>query len=271
MGFASISLSHATQDSRGRIVGIRSVMPQLSPSNQGNLRTHDALEFVGNMLYISYIYCEKMEAQVTGIASKIMMRVRGHGRGHMVFTWKDFQDFGARGSVDQALARLANACKLRRVARGMYDLPRTSKLLRGPAPANADAVIDAVQRHDGVTIKPDDIAAANALGLTTAVPVQPRYRTSGGRRTIKVGNQTIKLRPAGRKLDAWLDTPASVPMQALLFLGEKSADDPAIVSALRNRLSSDAKRALMDDCRYRPDWMRSVIEKIVNDGQPQST
>jgi len=223
------------------------------------------------MLYISYIHREHVEPQVTGIASKIMRKIRGHGRGNVVFTWKDFHDLGPRGSVDQALARLANAGKLRRVARGMYDLPRTSKLLRGLAPANVDAVIAAVQRHDGVTIKPDDLAAANALGLTTAVPVQPRYRTSGGRRTIKVGNRTIKLRPAGRKLDAWLDTPASLPIQALLFLGEKSADDPTVVSALRNRLSSDAKRALMDDCRYRPDWMQSVIEKVVDGDQARST
>lgn len=183
----------------------------------------------------------------------------------MVFTWKDFQDLGARGSVDQALARLVHAGKLRRVARGMYDLPRTSKLLRGPAPASTDAVIDAIRRHDNVTIKPDDIAAANALGLTTAVPVQPRYRTSGGRRNIKVGNRTIQLRPAGRKLDPWLDTPASMPIQALLFLGHKSADNPDVVRAMRNQLSSDSRRALADDRRPRPMWMQDVIEKVLAD------
>lgn len=225
------------------------------------------LEFVRKMPYISYIYIGSIGVQVSGLASKILRIVRGHGRGHMVFTWKDFQSLGARGSVDQALARLVHAGKLRRVARGMYDLPRDSKLLRGPAPADTDAVIDAIQRHDGVTIRPDDLAAANALGLTTAVPVQPRYRTSGGRRTIKVGNRTIKLRPAGRKLDPWLDSPASVPMQALLFLGEKSADDPVVVKMLRNRLSSAQKRALADEARYRPDWMRAVIEKVLDGDQ----
>jgi hypothetical protein len=211
-----------------------------------------------------------MEAQVTGVAAKIMKRVNGHGRGNMVFTWKDFQDLAARGTVDQALARLAHSGKLRRVARGMYDLPRSSKLLRGPAPPSTDAILDAIRRHDQVSIRPDDIAAANALGLTTAVPVQTRYRTSGGRRTIKVGNRTIKLRPAGRKLDPWLDTPAAVPMQALLYLGPQSAQDSSVVTTLRNRLSSDAKRALADDHRYRPDWMRPVIEKVLHDDQARS-
>lgn len=210
-------------------------------------------------------------AYTSGVANKIMNRVRGHGKGNMVFTWKDFKDLGARGSVDQALARLALRGHLRRVARGMYDLPRQSKLLRAPAPASTDAVIDAIRRHDGVSIRPDDLAAANALGLTTAVPVQPSYRTTGGRRNIKVGNRTIKLRPAGRKLDPWLDTPASAPMQALLFLGERSASDPAVVDTLRNRLSSDSKRALADDRRYRPDWVRAVIEKVTDDDPARRT
>lgn len=207
---------------------------------------------------------------MSGIASKIMNRARGHGKGNMVFTWKDFQDLGPRGSVDQALARLAHAGKVRRVARGMYDLPRTSTLLRGAVPVATEAVIDAIRRHDQVTIKPHDMAAANALGLTTAVLVQPLYRTSGGRRTIRVGNRTIRLRPAGRKLDPWLDTPASLPIQALMFLGEKAADDPAVVRALRNQLSSDAKKALADDRRYRPDWVRTVIEKVLDDDQARS-
>lgn len=195
------------------------------------------LEPVRNLNDISYD-----EGFVTKIADKVMSLVECQAKG-MVFTWKDFQSLGARGSIDQALSRLVQAGRLRRIARGMYDVPRTSKLLGGRAPANVDAIISAIQRHDGVTIKPDDLAAANALGLTTAVLVQPRYRTSGGPRTIKVGNRTIRLRPAGRKLDAWLDTPASAPVQALLFLGEKAANDPAVVRKLRNRLSSAQKRA----------------------------
>lgn len=192
---------------------------------------------------------------MAGIASKIMRKVRGHGRGNLVFTWKDFQDFGARGSVDQALARLANAGKLRRVARGMYDLPRDSKLLRGPAPANTDAVIDAVQRHDGVTIKPDDLAAANAFGLTTAVLVQPRYRTSGGRRTIKVGKSTIKLWPAGRKLESWLDTPAAPIVQALVWLHDRKLDhDDNAIAKLRDRSTPAAREALARGLHTLPGW-----------------
>jgi len=206
-----------------------------------------------------------MDHQASGLSRKIMKRVRGHGRGDMVFTWKDFKDLGTRGSIDVALHRLAKVGKLRRVGRGMYDLPRASKLLRGPAPTSTDAVLDAIRRHDGVDIKPDNVAAANALGLTTAVPVQQRYRTSGGRRNIKVGDATIELRPAGQKLGRWLDTPAAVPVQALLFLGRDSADDPHIVRALRDRLSPAAKRTLADDHRYRPLWMQPVIDKVVAD------
>jgi Family of unknown function (DUF6088) len=181
----------------------------------------------------------------------------------MVFTWKDFQDLGSRGAIDQALSRLTKTGKIRRVAQGMYDLPRTSRLLRGPAPASTEAVIAAVQRHDHAHIRPDHLAAANALGLTTAVLVQPRYRTTGGRRNIKLGNTTLQLKPAGQKLTDWIDTAAAVPIQALLFLGRDSVDNPQIVRAMRDQLSPDAKEALADDSRYRPQWMQQLISEAV--------
>ena len=58
------------------------------------------------------------------LADRIMRRVRGHGRGKWVCTPKDFLDLGSRAAVDRALGRLARSGRLRRVARGLYDLPR---------------------------------------------------------------------------------------------------------------------------------------------------
>ncbi len=193
---------------------------------------------------------------------KILNRMRGHGRGNFVFTWKDFRDFGSRAAIDQTLARLCREGVVRRVARGMYDLPRTSKLLRGPAPASTDAVLDAVRRHDKVEISDDNVAAANALGLTTAVPVQPRYRTTGGRRNIRLGETVIELRPAGEKLAGWLKTDASVPVQALLYLGRKAAHDPKLIHSLRRKLSDRAIQAINKERRPIPAWIDHVLELV---------
>ena len=45
-----------------------------------------------------------------------------------VWTPTDFADLGPRDTVDKALQRMARSDEIRRVERGLYDKPRTSKL-----------------------------------------------------------------------------------------------------------------------------------------------
>jgi hypothetical protein len=41
-----------------------------------------------------------------------------------VWTPTDFLDLGSRNAMDQALSRMAAARDIRRITRGLYDLPR---------------------------------------------------------------------------------------------------------------------------------------------------
>ena len=43
---------------------------------------------------------------MSSLATKIMRRINGHGRGNWVCTPKDFLDLGNRAAVDRALSRL---------------------------------------------------------------------------------------------------------------------------------------------------------------------
>lgn len=46
-----------------------------------------------------------------------------------VFTNKDFRDLGSRDGIDQALSRLVKEQAVRRIGRGLYDLPRIHPIL----------------------------------------------------------------------------------------------------------------------------------------------
>lgn len=138
---------------------------------------------------------------MTGIADRIMKRVRAKGRGRWVCTPKDFLDLGSRAAVDQALSRLAKSGDLRRVGRGLYDLPRTSGVLNRPAPVDMDKAVAALARRDSIRIMPDGITAANQLGLTNAVPAKTSYVTDGTTRDVKIGNRIVRLRHAGPERD----------------------------------------------------------------------
>jgi len=40
----------------------------------------------------------------------------------------DFLDLGSRDAIDQALSRMTSAGDIRRITRGLYDLPRPNTL-----------------------------------------------------------------------------------------------------------------------------------------------
>ena len=182
---------------------------------------------------------------MSGVTDKILNRVRSHGRGRRVYTPKDFLDLASRASVDQALSRLCRAGTLRRVGRGLYDWPRHSAILDQPAPASVDAVVDAVKRRANVTVAPGNLAAANALGLTNAVPTKPDFVSSRAIGNVAIGGRTVTFRAAGAVLAPWLGTPAAPVVQALVWLHDNGRDRIGdAVPVLRKTASADAKRSL---------------------------
>jgi hypothetical protein len=103
------------------------------------------------------------------VPALVMRRVKGMGRGS-VFTPSDFADLGGRAATDQALSRLARTGKIRRLARGIYDYPRVSRFL-GPISPARDVVARALARKTNSAVQVTGAQAANALGLSTQVPL----------------------------------------------------------------------------------------------------
>ena len=209
--------------------------------------------------YCSYTSRNWTGVVMTGMADRIMDRVRGRGRGQWVYTPKDFVDLGTRASVDQALSRLVGAGELRRVGRGFYDWPRESEVLKGPAPADLDAVVSALARRDGIRIMPDGMVSANRLGLTHAVPSKATYVTDGASRTLRIDGRTIQLRHAGPKVMSWAGRSAAPVVLALRWLGPHAVGDERVSRTLKRILPEDVKRDLARHCANLPGWAAPII------------
>lgn len=188
--------------------------------------------------------------------------MRGHGRGQWVGSAKDFLDLGNRAAVDQALSRLAKAGKLRRISHGLYDLPRISRVLNRPAPANLDAAIAAIARRDGVRLMPDGLVAANQLGLTTAVPATHRYVTDGTTKTIEIDGRTIHMQHASPRLMRWHGRVSAPVAQALFWLGPDAVRDPKVMVTLKRCLPDDIKQNLVRYTRDLPAWATFIAQQL---------
>ena len=124
---------------------------------------------------------------------------------------------GSRAAVDQALSRLSRKGEIMRVCQGVYVRPIQTRFgLRPPA---LDKVIASLSELWGETIVPCGGAAANALGLTTQVPVRSVYLTSGPNRRLMLGELKVELRHAPRWQLAVPHRPAGQVVRALSWLG----------------------------------------------------
>ena len=92
------------------------------------------------------------------LRAQILDRMNSTG----VWTPNDFLDMGSRAAVDKVLQRLATSNTIRRIDRGLYDVPRVNRLTGKPTNPDYRAVIDAVARRDKARLLVDGIMCSCA-------------------------------------------------------------------------------------------------------------
>jgi len=93
-----------------------------------------------------------MGRHAQSIDSQILRRFIA-SRGDRVFTAGDFLDLGTRNTVDAALSRQARTGRIRKLARGLYDLPRRDPQI-GLLMPSAELVAKALRGRDAVRLQP---------------------------------------------------------------------------------------------------------------------
>ena len=204
-------------------------------------------------------------AKEESITQKLTQRIERQVRREpeRVFSPFDFLDLGSPHSVGMALLRLVRSGRLRHLARGLYDVPRSHPLL-GQLLPTAEAIAQALARRDGATIQPMEAMAANLLGLSEQVPVKAVFLTDGPDRLVKVGPLTVQLtqRPL-RKVGSAAPT-SSLVFAALRSLG-KDHVTTARVAHLRETLSPKDRKRLLKDLPLAPVWMHPFLRFIAGE------
>ncbi|MBK7642727.1 MAG: hypothetical protein IPJ19_06685 [Planctomycetes bacterium] len=172
----------------------------------------------------------------------------------------DLSHLGQPAAVRQALSRGVGDGSLRRVARGLYAIPREDPAL-GSLSTSAEAVVEALQRRDGIRLLPSGAHAANLLGLSDQVPMRMVFLTDGRARRIRVGKREIVLKRTTPRQMATAGRISSTVIQALRWLGQEHIDQ-AIVEKLQRRLSPRECRQLLDDARHAPAWVAAILDRI---------
>jgi hypothetical protein len=203
-----------------------------------------------------------MKKHADSIDAAILDRIRSGASGR-VFSPADFLDLGTRATVDQALSRNSRAGRIRKIARGLYDVPRDHAQLGRLAP-DRSALLDAVARRDAARIFSTGAHAANALGLCDQVPMRAVYLTTGRSRKIRVGASDIQLKRTPARYLTVKNPTSGIVIQALRWLGRKNVDAD-VIAKLRRNLSAADRLALLQDARCAPGWIADIFHRLAKD------
>ena len=197
------------------------------------------------------------------IEQAMFERIKARGDG-WVFSPVDFVDLGNRTAVDKALSRMAADGSVRRVARGLYDVPKRHPLV-GLTPPSIDQVAKAIAGKSGTRLQPTGAYAANLLGLSDQVPAKVVFLTDGRSKRIQLGKLTIALKQTSPRIMATAGTISGAIIQALRYLGKDHVTEET-VKRLDRRLSPDDRKQLLKDLAYAPAWIALIMRKLATLG-----
>jgi Family of unknown function (DUF6088) len=193
---------------------------------------------------------------------QIVERIRRLGKGK-AFLAKDFLDIASRTTIDVTLASLALNGRIRRISRGLYDMPRLNPALGGKLSPDVDEAARAIARRQRLKIVPEGAWAANLLGLSTQVPAKNIYLTDGPNSQLLIGRRIIHFKHTRPKAFAGLEGKAALVVQALRHLGKEGVGTREIAT-LRAALSPAEKRGLVKDTQFGVGWIYEVAKRIVD-------
>jgi hypothetical protein len=197
------------------------------------------------------------------IDKKTLSRIYGNGRG-WAFSQADFADLGARSAIDSALHRREREGVIRRVVRGIYDYPRHSKALGGPASPSVDQVAHALARKFAWRIQPNGATAQNLLSLSTQVPARAVYLSDGPNRSYTVGRTKLAFKHTALKEVGFKLPQSGLVVQALKAFGEGRITRK-VITQIRRQFDPALRRRILRDTKTATGWVYAAIQQIAKE------
>jgi Family of unknown function (DUF6088) len=196
---------------------------------------------------------------VERLTESILQRVTNLPEGVPVSA-KMLLHLGTRPAIDQSLSRLARRGKLLRAGRGVYVSPVVTRF--GSSAPSAERLIEELSAQRGETIVPSGARSANALGLTTQVPVRSVYLTSGKSRKLTLGRQIVEL----QHVPSWQLTLAKEPageiVRALAWAGPERVHE--VLKEIESKVPRSEIKKINQHISLFPSWLATALSRSVS-------
>lgn len=192
------------------------------------------------------------------VSESIKESIRKSNAGSLFFA-NSFPQFDEE-YVGKVLSDLCKQGVLIRLAFGIYLKPILSKF-GAVYPPTAD-IVAAIAKRDNAQILPTGNTALNQLGLSTQVPMNSEYITSGSSRIIKIGKRTIKLKRSVPRNFAYKGELMSIVVQALKAIGQENLTDEHIGIIRKLLKEHPEEKTWKHDIQLAPVWIKKIVINI---------
>ncbi len=164
--------------------------------------------------------------------------------------------------VGSTLVELTESGVLFKMAQGIYVKPRKSRF--GLVLPSIEKIVQAIAMRDNAEVLPSGTTALNALGLSTQIPMNYSYLTSGSERTIKLANRQVVLKRGVPKNFCYKTRLIALLTQALRALKQENIGDSEL-QIIRELINKETdKKNLAKDVDAMPGWMKRIIKPMLN-------
>ena len=122
-------------------------------------------------------------------------------------------------------------------------------------------VAQAIASAHGETIQVQGAEAARLLGLTTQMPLQAMFYTSGPNRALKLGKLQLALKHVARRKLALAGKPSGLALSALWYLGKEQVS-PDTIKIIREKLTPEAFEEFSAETSSMPAWMADTLRRF---------
>ena len=163
--------------------------------------------------------------------------------------------------VGSILSELTAEGVLVKISHGIYAKPRKSKF--GAVLPSVDKVVRAIAIRDNAEVLPSGMTALNALGLSTQVPVNYTYLTTGSERIVNLSNRKVILKRGVPKNFCYGTRLISLLVQALKALKKENLGEEEL-NIIQQLLSKESNNEnLVKDIDMMPAWMKRIIKPML--------
>jgi hypothetical protein len=178
------------------------------------------------------------------------------------FTAKDFIELGNIRAINKSLERMENSGSIRRIISGVYDIPQYSAVIKEYGEPSIRGVAQALARTNNWKISPSGNSALNDLGLSTQVPAQYIYVSSGPYKNYSIGSIELIFKHTNNRLiyDSTKDT--ALLIQAIKAIGRGNITIEQ-EDNIRDKFRDDSVIArILSESKQSPVWIYETIRKI---------